>query len=87
MCTSLSGTTTKLPWSHFHLEQSLAQQIGAVVEQNYAEMAPEQSTTRPVLAELELTYQQAYRHSFTESLCQRPGTGIQKVPSAAEKRA
>ena len=47
------------PGPIFHLEQSLAQQVGAIVEQNSAAKAPEQSTTRQVLAELELTYQQA----------------------------
>lgn len=40
------------------------------MKQNSTVKAPEESTTRQVLAELaelELAYQQAYRHSFTES--------------------
>lgn len=37
------------------------------MKQNSTVKAPEESTRRQVLAELELTYQQAYGHSFTES--------------------
>lgn len=45
-----------------------------MVEQNALAKASEQTTTRQILAELQPLYQEAYGHSFTESLVKCTGT-------------
>jgi len=57
------------------------------VEQNSNAKAPEESTTRQVLAELELTYQQAYGHSFTESCVSAQVQAFKKYLVLLRKRA
>lgn len=65
---------------------SLAQSTKSLIAHNSTEKASEQSTTRQILAELQPIYQEAYGHSFTESLAKCKGTFIQKKPTEAERK-
>lgn len=57
-----------------------------MVEQNALAKASEQTTTRQILAELQPLYQEAYGHSFTESLVKCTGTGIQRKKTDVETK-
>ena len=57
------------------------------MEQNKASNEPEQTSTKEILSELDTLYQSAYGHPFTQSLVECKAAGIQKKPTAGEKKA